>query len=109
MVIWRVQAETTVDFRAMFRDTPGPQPVTSGYRSVGLGDGDPARTSSSTRPEDPHDPLLAIRAPDRAVRILRHGGGLQMYPEGRRGPGTEVLPFDSGVARLALGFGAARG
>ena len=40
------------------------------------------------------------------LRILLRGGALVIFPEGRRTMGTELAPFEPGVARLALRTGA---
>jgi 1-acyl-sn-glycerol-3-phosphate acyltransferase len=41
------------------------------------------------------------------LSILNHGGPILVFPEGRRGLGNGLQPFETGVARLALRTGAA--
>jgi 1-acyl-sn-glycerol-3-phosphate acyltransferase len=43
------------------------------------------------------------QALDRAVEVLREGGLVGVFPEGRMGQGPAVLPGRTGVARIASG------
>jgi 1-acyl-sn-glycerol-3-phosphate acyltransferase len=40
------------------------------------------------------------------LRILQRGEALQIFPEGKRGEGIELEPFEAGAARMALKTGA---
>ena len=40
------------------------------------------------------------------LRILQRGEALQIFPEGRRGGGRSLEPFEAGAARMALKSGA---
>ncbi len=42
-----------------------------------------------------------------ALRVLRRGEALMIFPEGGRSPDGSLMPFKSGAARLALRTGAA--
>jgi 1-acyl-sn-glycerol-3-phosphate acyltransferase len=41
-----------------------------------------------------------------ALRVLKNGGALMIFPEGGRSPDGSLMPFKAGAARLALRTGA---